>query len=105
MGKKVIYILRHQDKAFSGYIHGVGFSRGRGSTSSAADLEFLTVPHHPNKKAICEDITEEYWKKRRQEEAIRKARESKVGKEKDEPEAKEAEKKQPYSKRSKKAKG
>ncbi len=101
--KKVIYILKHQDRSFSGYIHGVKFCHGQGSTSSNTDMLFLTNPQidretQKQKKAVCEDITEEYWKKKKQEEAMKKAREAKGGKKDDKP---EAEDKIPYSKKAK----
>lgn len=46
----IIYILKHSDSDFSGTLCGVGFSDGRGSTSSSFDRDRCI-------KNGCKDIT------------------------------------------------
>jgi len=47
----IIYILKHSNSDFSGTLCGVGFSNGRGSTSSTFDRDRCV-------KNGCKDITE-----------------------------------------------
>ena len=47
----IIYILKHSNSEFSGTLAGVGFSSGRGSTSSAFDRDRCI-------KNGCKDITD-----------------------------------------------
>ena len=46
----IIYLLKHSNSEFSGTFHGVGFDKGRGSTSSRPDRDLCV-------KAGCKDIT------------------------------------------------
>jgi len=59
--EKVIYILKHPQKGFTGMWGPIGFENGRGSTSSRGDRDILV------EKLGCEDITEEYWAKKKKE--------------------------------------
>lgn len=45
-----IYILKHPKSGFNGYVHGVAFSNGRGSTNSKHDVDFCVSKG-------CKDIT------------------------------------------------
>lgn len=47
----IIYLLKHSNSEFSGIFHGVGFDKGRGSTSSRPDRDLCV-------KSGCKDITE-----------------------------------------------
>ena len=47
----IIYLLKHSNSEFSGIFHGVGFDKGRGSTSSTVDRDLCV-------KGGCKDITE-----------------------------------------------
>ena len=49
-----IHILRHKNKDFSGTLFGVGFSDGRGSTSSGMDKKRC-------EDVGCKDITQKFW--------------------------------------------
>jgi hypothetical protein len=71
----MIYILKHQDKDFTGMCGHVYFEKGRGSTSDDIDAKQCV------EKFGCEDITEEYWATKKKEEALKKAREAKAEKE------------------------
>jgi len=75
-----IYILKHPNASFSGFVYGVKFQNGRGSTSSELDRNALVKGSKTLQ--MCEDITEEYWKKKKKEESIAKAREAKEAKKK-----------------------
>ena len=46
----IIYLLKHSNSEFSGIFHGVGFDKGRGSTSSRPDRDLCV-------KSGCKDIT------------------------------------------------
>jgi hypothetical protein len=46
----IIYLLKHSNSEFSGIFHGVGFHKGRGSTSSRPDRDLCV-------KGGCKDIT------------------------------------------------
>lgn len=90
----IIYILKHQNSDFSGTLCGVGFSNGRGSTSSAFDKDRCV-------KNGCKDITAKVEsiqaaQKKKEEAKAAKAEKAKdKAKKKDEkPAEKETEKKE-----------
>jgi hypothetical protein len=56
----MIYILKHPQKDFSGFIHGVQFYKGIGSTSSELDRNALVKGG--SKFPPIEDITSSYKK-------------------------------------------
>ena len=55
----MVYILKHPQKDFCGYVLGVQFHMGRGATSSAKDRDILTGKFKVKglKIAFCQDIT------------------------------------------------
>lgn len=55
----MVYILKHPQKDFCGYMLGVQFHNGRGGTSSAKDRDILTGRFKVKglKIAFCQDIT------------------------------------------------
>ena len=64
LGHYGVYILRHKDKNFTGLLAGIGFEKGRGSTSSFFDVKQILglVNLSTNEKLnVVKDITEEYW--------------------------------------------
>lgn len=85
----IIYILKHRNSDFSGTLCGVGFSNGRGSTSSSFDRDRCI-------KDGCKDITSKVKsiqaaQKKKEEAAAKKA---KTADEKDQEAKKAAEQKE-----------
>lgn len=79
-GHFAVYVLRHKDKKFNGFLCGIGFENGRGSTNSWEDVQklvHLISPSTQQKRNLVEDITEEYWTKKIE---ARKADEGKTSK-------------------------
>ncbi len=90
----IIYILKHSDSDFSGTVCGVGFSNGRGSTSSKFDKDRCV-------KAGCKDISgkvksiQAAQKKKEEAKAAKAEKAKEKAKKKDEkPAEKDAEKKE-----------
>ena len=82
LGHFSVYVLRHKDKKFSGFLCGIGFQNGRGSTNSWEDVQkliHLINPATQQKKNLVTDITEDYWNAKI--EARKKADERKASKE------------------------
>lgn len=72
--KKIIYILSHREKGFTGFVHGVGFENGRGSTVSKRDRDYLV------KKLKFKDITQQYWAAQAKKKAAEEKKKKKVEK-------------------------
>ncbi len=83
-----IFILKHKDSKFTGYMLGVGFFEGRGSTSSDRDAKTLVDKHG------CKDVTAEYWAKKKKTDALEKAREVKKANAESKKKSEKAEKKE-----------
>lgn len=64
LGHFGVYILKHRDKDFTGFLAGIGFENGRGSTSSYFDVQQainLVSPTTNQKLNLVTDITERHW--------------------------------------------
>ena len=85
---KTIYILKHPQKGFTGYLLGVGFQNGIGSTNSMQDMRRICDPtekdRHPDTGEFrfpkCTNITAEYYANKKKAEALEKARKVKAEK-------------------------